>query len=156
MKKRINITLYFLLILLILFTGFSVQSYKISPDFLKINDLGALSVKTHLNIDQISFDSDRIVINGWAILEGSPSMETKLTIILVDKENLMNYRIFEPDIKTRVDVTEHFNNTFNYDSSGFELNLPKDELKKGTYRIGVQLSIDSSKYQLIGKESIQL
>ncbi|GAK43450.1 hypothetical protein TCA2_5948 [Paenibacillus sp. TCA20] len=156
MNRGINNILCLLLVILVSFTGFSIHEYRLSPDFFRIEDLGSLSNKTHLNVDQISFESEKIVIKGWAVLVGKPSDETNLSIILVDKENPDNYKIFKPEMLKRVDVTEHFNDGFNYDSSGFEIVVSKRELLEGIYRIGVQISTDSTKYQLIGKENITI
>lgn len=155
-KKIIIVSLYCMLLVSLLLTLFSIREYLNSPDYLRVAEAGSLSPKVVINIDEISENNEGFFLNGWAILKGNKSeKDSKMLIFLDMKDKKKNYLLKTEDV-LREDVTKHYKNKINYDYSGLSLFLPKIELPKSKYRIGVQITTDKGQYYIMSKDEIKI
>lgn len=155
-ERRISLVLTFIFILLALSTSFSIYKYSNSPEFIEIDGLGVNSQKITLELDEIIVKGDLIKLNGWAIVRGIESKMNDKKIVLMDTSNEKKYELVSTRDVKRTDVTSHFNNSMNYNNSGFDTEIPKENLKKGKYRIGILISDDSGSIYKMGRETISL
>lgn len=79
-------------------------------------DLNNSSIR--YSVDSIKIDKDIFVINGWMIQEEIPSNVANIHVYLRSNKSGKVYKIAST-LKTRQDITKHFNNEINYNSSGF-------------------------------------
>lgn len=155
-KKTIIVSLYCILLVSLLLTAISIREYLNSPDYLRVGDAGSLSPKIVINIDGISQNDEGFFINGWAIFKGKENEKDSKKLVFLDmSDKRKNYLLKTEDI-LREDVTTYYKNKINYDYSGFSMFLPKNELPKGTYRIGVQITADKGQYYIMSKDEIKI
>lgn len=96
-----------------------------------INKLPKFEYKSKGNIDLIEANRNKLKIRGWSIIPKNEN-NFKIKVLLASKK--INYLI-ETDIQERKDITQSFNDGYNYDNSGFVLDINKNEILKGNYRI---------------------
>ncbi|MVO10612.1 hypothetical protein GOQ30_15670 [Flavobacterium sp. TP390] len=91
-----------------------------------------------LNVEEILENSKKIKIKGWAALPNKDSFKNTIQLILVGTKN------FSIDVNyfKREDVTQFFKNTYNknYDNAGFMIDMEKNDIYKGEYKIGILLT----------------
>lgn len=97
--------------------------------------------KIQFNFDKIYKNEQFIEMQGWAFLQNAASDGLNSYVLL-----RKNGKVF--DFKTtrvvRKDVTSHFKaQNLNLDSSGFSAKIPKMNLDKGKYQIGLFLKKDN-------------
>lgn len=86
-----------------------------------------------MNIDRFEEAGKVLWLDGWALIEGSPSAENDICIVL--KSDAMAY-VFLSEKRIRQDVAAHFNN-IDYKESGFSLSVAVASLEPGEYRLGI-------------------
>ncbi|SET21856.1 hypothetical protein SAMN05660297_01711 [Natronincola peptidivorans] len=89
-----------------------------------------------LNIERYYESDEIVVIKGWALLEGISSSNTKTYLTLTNDDN--NY-VFPVFIEERKDVTKHLGHEANYDDSGFQIIIDKQELSEGMYDLKLKI-----------------
>ncbi|MET3939713.1 lipoteichoic acid synthase [Paenibacillus sp. PvP094] len=88
-------------------------------------------------VDQLGEDKKNIMVNGWALDFEKESSSNQIIYILLQSEANNKFYRYPTELVYRPDVTEYFNNNNNYDYSGFNLTIKKEELDRGKYSIGV-------------------
>ena len=88
------------------------------------------------NLDLVEASNDMIKIRGWITKLKSDNSNRKINILLINKKNKY---IVETVPEIRKDVTNSYNDGFNYDNSGFNLEIDKTTFKKGAYKILILL-----------------
>jgi len=88
-----------------------------------------------MNIERVIEFPTFFKIQGWAILDGTPSNEIKPYIVFQSKERRI---FFDIQSHRRPDVTIAFKNA-NYDNSGILCHCLKSSLVPGEYYIGVYI-----------------
>lgn len=119
---------------------------KISNKIEVINKLPEIEFNSIGNIDLIEIESNKLKIRGWSIIPKSRS-NFKIKVLLIS--NKISYLI-STDFQERKDITQSFNDGYNYDSSGFVLEINKSEIKKGNYKILIM--IDGNESSLFDSE----
>ena len=89
-------------------------------------------------IGKLVENKEAIQVSGWAILDGFSSENTRIFIVL---KSLGSELVYSTSKVTRVGVTKHFN-TLNYDDSGFQTLISKENLKPGAYKVGIYIVKD--------------
>jgi hypothetical protein len=84
------------------------------------------------NLDLVEINTDKIKMRGWVTKLNSNPSNSEINILLVNTKT--NYSI-ETDQEIRKDITSNINDGYNYDSSGFNLEIKKNKIKKGDYKI---------------------
>jgi len=92
------------------------------------------------NLENCKVDKKIIRINGWAALKAQSSKNKTIKLVLYNQNNKYE---FDTDLIIRKDVTEAFKRQQDYENSGFELKIKREDLPKGEYKIGV-LIIDAN------------
>lgn len=99
-------------------------------------------------IDKIDIDEKYINIRGWTVVIGENSVNYHIKIALQTKDD---YLIYNTNNENRSDVTAHFNDGFNYDNSGFKVQIDKTNLNRAEYALKIILNNKDNKYQDIIK-----
>jgi hypothetical protein len=113
---------------------------KISNKIEVINKLPEFEYKSKGNIDLIEVKSNKVKVRGWSIIPKRKS-NSKIKVIL--NNNKVNYLI-DTDFQERKDITQSFNDGYNYDNSGFVFDINKNEIEKGNYRILIMIEGNES------------
>ena len=93
---------------------------------------------THHFIDNLYCDGYHLIIRGWICHIGTPSWELEKKIIL--HSDINNIEII-PDLDLRSDVTDAFMNDskINYDHSGFELKILRQNLPNDYFNVKLEI-----------------
>lgn len=102
--------------------------------------------KIHFSIEAFSFQNGALHLKGWSFFENTGTESTKTRIVLLNDDEVVNLGVSNAK---REDITLYFNNTFDFDNSGFEIERSLKDIKQGRYRIGLYM-IDKLK----GKEGL--
>ena len=105
-----------------------------------------ISLPEESNDIKFNIDSCREVINeerefkeirGWAFVNGQDTEGSKIYLVLKSDENIY---IFDTIGQARPGVTVHFAELgLNLNHSGFIARIPKEDIKRGTYRLGIYI-----------------
>lgn len=132
-------------------------SYCIYNEYYKINKINVdkfSDSKILLNIDSIENNpKDKVVnIRGWAFKqnENLKTVETYVALKNIETKDIYKINTIK---EVRNDVTLHFNDSYNYDNSGFFASFDKHSLKrKGEYELCIiYLSNDNTELAFTGK-----
>lgn len=115
----------------------------------KIENKEKRKINNRITTVQID-DLKKITINhymlmGWGIINEEASLNSKAILELYKDDEIIRYSNFEA---YRNDITQAFSKEkrkyFNYDSSGFNFFIDKNELKPGNYKIRVRFDMLNS------------
>ncbi len=96
------------------------------------------------SIDAVTVDDTNIYVNGWALIKGEVSSKNKYFVVLENDRGIYKLRTQQVE---RLDVTEAFGNSINYDMSGFVVNSNIcNYLESGDYSIKVIMEKDDILY----------
>jgi len=91
-------------------------------------------------IDKVGDNPKYFQIVGWAHITGKDATNNKIFVVLRSKDTMFQKSlIFEPTVKNRPDVSEHFS-PLDLNSSGFSAVIPKGELESKKYEIGILIN----------------
>jgi len=117
--------------------GFQYTNKKISKK--KTVDWSAIqlpeetkNIESHLTLTED--DQSFKIKNGWALIKGVNSYTTEIYLVL---KSASETKILNTKSINRPEVSARFGK--NYYSAGFNCKIPKNQLKKGRYRIGLLL-----------------
>jgi hypothetical protein len=96
-------------------------------------------------IEPIEEDADHIVIKGWAFVKNTDSKGSFTNLILKDEGTI--YKI-NTDVIKRIDVVAHFKDSL-VAYSGFYVAIPKRNLAKGIYQLGIEKIYSKERKQSI-------
>ncbi|WP_445714517.1 DUF6311 domain-containing protein [Flavobacterium sp.] len=113
-----------------------------------INRLPELEFKSKGNIDLVEFNGNNVKVRGWSIIPKN-KFNYKIKVIFASIKN--NYLV-DTDFQERKDITQSYNDGYNYDNSGFVLDVNKNEIAKGNYRILIM--IEGKESSLFDSEKI--
>lgn len=86
------------------------------------------------NIDFFETKKDYVSISGWAAIQNHNTTDNVISIVFLGaKENFS----IATEKSLRKDVTDFFNNKYNYDNSGFSAKMKLSDLPKGKYKVGL-------------------
>ena len=86
------------------------------------------------NLETVTDLNDRIKISGWAMFMDRDATEREVQVVWSSDQG---HLVTETISMLRQDVTAYFNTGFNYDTSGFLLEIKKRFLPPGSYTLGV-------------------
>lgn len=87
-------------------------------------------------IEKVDQNENNISIGGWAFLENIPSNNSSIYVVLIkDKRE----KIYLSSMISRPDITTVERKGIDYNNSGFEIKILRDELEKGKYKIGLYI-----------------
>ena len=104
------------------------------------------------NIEENHEELGYVHINGWTFITDQSSMNSTIEIVL-ENETGASYSIKTFNRK-RPDVTAYFKSETNYDDAGFTSKVNKENLKNGTYKIGVLITTESGKKEFRSTDKI--
>lgn len=87
-------------------------------------------------IEKIDQNENSISIGGWAFLENIPSNRSSIYVVLINDNR---EKIYLTSMISRPDITAIESKGIDYNNSGFEIKILRDELDKGKYRIGLYI-----------------
>jgi uncharacterized membrane protein len=117
-----------------------IKNADTSKDIQLLNDLVVEKEKNNItySVENLTFQHNRLILNGWAFLEGKSMENITINIALID--NQKNHFVLKTHQYIRADVTAFFKKFYeNVDNSGFQVDLSLDKLESGEYKIGIYL-----------------
>lgn len=118
------------------------RKYKI------INDVKIVS-----SIEDIYFENDKIVFNGYAFISDRHSKDDSISLFLYNvdtKEEIW----FNAEKKNRPDVSKYFESEYNYDNSGFIAFADSKKIKKDvTYEVIINIDYPDANNETFKKTS---
>lgn len=114
----------------------------------KINNEDYIETKGDISyvIDSVDYNEDSISIIGWAYKMGQ-DIKNYDTEIVLNNITTNEFITIPTDMVIRKDVTEFFNDGFNYDCSGFSSKVLNRKLNRNdTYNIYILYRNDSHNY----------
>ncbi len=118
----------------------AIDLKKKSPP-IKIKNIEKESQNMIGNVDSFIIQSNKVIISGWGAIKKTNSLNSNIKLILIGDK--VNYQIATEKI-LRPDVTQSNNDHYNYDESGFKINLRKDYFESGNYQIGILVINDNN------------
>lgn len=107
----------------------------------------------HHSTDSIKWDEDNLQISGWGYLEGiniSSDDSVKKEIVIKNSAGSTVLRVTADDMKYTAITKKYGANRYNYDYSGFYVNIPVSSLPKdGSYTLYLEVSSGSIKKQQV-------
>lgn len=132
-NRKIVCTLGVIFFLILLYFVFVYKDYSNIHE-VNTSELD-FSTQFKCNIDEVKeLDHNHLCITGWAIKEKENIERIECYIALKNKNTKKVYKIKTRRID-RPDVTEFYNDGFNYNGSGFAAVLDKQKFEKGSYEI---------------------
>lgn len=115
------------------------------PDIVKTSPLQKRPNTGNLlySVDVANVEGDQIYIQGWAVLKKENAEKTKTSILLESPTG--TFRIAANQIN-RPDLVSHFNDTL-VRYGGYSVVIPKDNLPKGIYKIGIEVIYPERNYR---------
>jgi len=89
-------------------------------------------------------ENSYLINDGWCFFSNKENTNNIVKIVLKDKEH--NIYLVDTEPSFRPDVTAFFKKNYNLDNSGFSFKLPKKQIKKGKYSIGIYIQQGEKKY----------
>lgn len=120
-------------------------------DFFEPKKITSIPIKYWL--DSFTDRSDQVEIKGWAFIKNQDSQNNEIHIVL--KSNKNEYT-FPAEMHPREDLSAYFKTGFNLSNSGFQISIPKKEIAKGKYQVGLKIkhTTDSKEALLMTDQSI--
>lgn len=113
-----------------------LKSANKSVDVLKFGVLNENKGDTIIyGIDEFQFTERGLTLKGWATLEEQDANYSKINIVLISEDN-KTVKLSSQQI-VRNDVTIAYKSAYNYDNSGFIVEIPKENIPNGNYNIGI-------------------
>lgn len=88
------------------------------------------------SIDEFTEQSNTLTISGWTAFEKADATNNKVEIVFAGSDQAY---IFATSPTARLDVTQYFNNGYNYDNSGYQVVINKNDIPAGSYKVGLLL-----------------
>lgn len=102
--------------------------------------------KINFSIDRISLENNIIDMSGWAVMIGDDAYDYNISVLLVSHISDTQYKL-RINETIRTDVTAYFSDGYNYDNSGFNINMPLLEIvNQGSYDILLLIETTEGKY----------
>ncbi len=152
LKKPEYIVGICLLIVWIVFMAIYYVSNRYLDTIDELGEVYAGEMYCAVEIGDDEEHADRILIEGYCALPGESIATTDITLILWNEEQGMGYVVSTKNVE-RTDVTEAYNDGFDYNHSGFSATVAKDDLEAGTYQIYIQYRNNENDL-LVGTESV--
>jgi hypothetical protein len=94
------------------------------------------------NFDNYTENNNIIEFSGWAIMDNQDMDDSNIFLFLLkgNTSKLVNIELVQ-----RKDVTEAYNNKFNFDNSGFKATIDKSKLQKGDYQLAIAIESRKNK-----------
>lgn len=73
-------------------------------------------------------------LSGWTIFKGIDAVDSEIEVVFVGNNEAY---IFPSEIMERADVTRFYNDGYNYDNSGYDVLINKNDIPEGNYKIGL-------------------
>lgn len=87
-------------------------------------------------IDEYKITPTDLIIKGWAALENNDTSFSKISLILINNDNNQSIKLSNQQV-LRADVTMSYKGDYNYDNSGFIVEVSTNDIPNGSYKIGV-------------------
>lgn len=118
-----------------------IKSSKILNEKRQINNR-----KTTVHIEKLNqVTLNHYMLLGWGIIDEEDSLNSKAILEISKDDKILSYSNFET---YRNDITQGFSKEkrkyFNYDSSGLNFLIDKNELEPGTYKIKIRFDMINS------------
>jgi lipopolysaccharide export system protein LptA len=112
------------------------------------NDISGIKIKDKSNgegfmrnLETFENKNNLIKVSGWAYFKNQSPDETRIILLLIKGGETAKLHV---EKVVRKDVTSYFNLDYNVENCGFNATLDINNLKKGTYKLGVFLKNDST------------
>ena len=90
------------------------------------------------HLDKVELSDSTLTIIGWGYLKGLDAKLLNSYVLLTKNENVHAFPI---KVQMRTDVTKFYAATrLNLDSSGFQFNIPAENIVKGNYQLGLYIN----------------
>ena len=99
-------------------------------------------------IDELIEHQSTVKVKGWTFLKDKDATDNEIEIVFVGNDQAY---IFSTKPVLRADVTQYYNDGHNYDNSGYETLVNKNDIPKGNYTIGLLVRDTSN-----GEESLTM
>jgi hypothetical protein len=90
--------------------------------------------KTMGNIDEIINEKESFKIRGWAAIRDQNANDSKIRVVLIGSKDKFS---ISSEKQTRNDVTIYNKFKYNYDDSGFIVDIKKTDIPAGNYNIAI-------------------
>lgn len=138
------------------FEGFDAWAKRFTPKKLIKNDINLDKFKPFSKsnygfkikawIEKLEISDDSIKIVGWSFLEKTDSKKSYIYLVFLNENQ---QKISLTTVINRPDITTTENCGIDYNNSGFDLQLLKNDLKKGVYKLGIFIKNDKKEGLLI-------
>lgn len=140
-KLKRDLTIFTLIIgtVFLLATIIGEYIYYSKPKRMDLSEVELADDNYTYSIDEISDSKtlgEYIYVKGWAIHKGV-NFDHFNTQLVLYQNDLKDTLVFELSMQTRTDVTTAFNDGYNYDSSGFSVNIDSSMVGDNEYNIAI-------------------
>lgn len=95
-------------------------------------------------IDELLAQNSKVKISGWTAFKDADATHSEIEVVFVATKNKQMYKVATKTV-IREDVTQAYNNEYNYNKSGYSVLVDKKDMPKGDYKIGLLVRNTSSK-----------
>ncbi len=99
-------------------------------------------------VDEFVDKNRSLQIRGWTIFKDADAADNEIEVVFVGSNEAY---IFPAEPVERPDVTQYYNDGYNYDNSGYEVLINKKDIPQGNYKIGLLVRNKSN-----GEESLMM